>query len=400
MPAFKYKAIDKAGKQVRGTIVAENAVAARKQLRNRQIHAHHIEAAGSSKYNGKSSVKSRNRKLVLEFTSLLSTMIQAELKLTEALDLIIVQTANEKFKQAIQNIRDQLMSGSSFADGLKEYPQYFDIVYISMIKVGEATGNLGETIEVLRKQMDKSRKLEQTFVSAMFYPMILITVCIGVIAILMTVVVPKLSELLTASGKEMPGMTKLLMAISSFMAGYWLWIAVGLFGSYWLFCQWKATKSGRNKFDKFKIQIPIFGQFICQTVTARFASNLAALMRSGMPMADALAIVADVTGNVVMGHAIHRARERIVGGADIATPLRESGVIDITVGHMITIGEKSGELEKMLVNISESLQEKNDVAAERLGAIIEPIIIVFMAVVVGFIFTAILIPMMNMNNIG
>ncbi len=122
-------------------------------------------------------------------------------------------------------------------------------------------------------------------------------------------------------------------------------------------------------------------------------------MKSGMPMADALAIVADVTGNVIMGHAVHRARERIVGGADIATPLRESGVIDTTISHMITIGEKSGELEKMLMNISESLQEKNDVAAERLGAIIEPIIIVFMASIVGFIFAAILIPMMNVNNI-
>ena len=400
MPSYKYKAIDKAGKQVRGSIVAENAISARKLLRNRQIHAHHIEAATSTRYTDQSNVKSKNRKIVLEFTILLTTMIQAEIKLTEALDLIIIQTQNEKFKQALQNIRDQLMSGSSFADGLKEFPQFFDIVYTSMIKVGEATGNLGETLDVLKKQMEKSRKLEQTFVSAMFYPIILIIVCIMVISILMTFVVPKLSELLTASGNELPAMTKILMATSYFMASYWYWLIGGIFVVYWLFCQWKSTKSGRNKFDKFKIRMPLFGRFIRQTVTSRFASNLAALMRSGMPMADALAIVADVTGNVIMGHAINRARERIVGGADIATPLRESGVIDITTGHMIAIGEKSGELEKMLMNISESLQEKNDIAAERIGAIIEPIIIVFMAFVVGFIFMAILIPMMNMNNVS
>ena len=399
MPAFKYKGIDRSGKQVRGSIVAENSAAARKALRNRQVHAQTIEPAIQNKYS-RSNVSGANRKLVMDFTVQLTTMIQAEIKLTEALDLVILQTTNDKFKQALQSIKDQLLSGSSFADGIREYPQYFDIVYTSMIKVGEATGNLGETLDVLKTQMEKSRKLEQTFISAMIYPAILVTVCILVVSVLMTVVIPNMSELLKASGNELPTITKVLMNISSFMASYWWALLIALGGTYWLFCKWKSTKSGRTRFDRFKIKIPIFGSFIRQTTTARFATTLAALMRSGMPMADALAIVADVTGNVIMAHAVNRARERIVGGADIATPLSESGVIDVTTGHMITVGEKSGELEKMLRNISESLQEKNDIAAERLGAIIEPVIIVFMAVVVGFIFLAILIPMMDMKNIG
>lgn len=399
MPTFKYKGIDQSGSQVKGTIVAENASAARKLLRNRQVHAHSVEAFASGRYQGKSSVKSSNRKLVMEFTIQLSTLVQAEIKLTEALDLIIMQTRNEKFRQALQGVRDQLVSGSSFADGIRELPQYFDIVYTSMIKVGEATGNLGDTLEVLKKQMEKSRKLEQGFVSMMIYPVILVIVCIGVISILMTVVVPKLSKLLEASGKELPGITKTLMAVSNFMANYWWALLIMGGGAYGLFCKWKSTRSGRMRFDRFKIKIPVFGMFIRQAITARFSSTLAALIRSGMPMADALAIVADVTGNVVMAHAVNRARERIVGGADISTPLRESGVIDISTSHIITVGEKSGELEKMLENISNTMQEKNDIAAERIGAIIEPVIIIVMAVVVAFIFMAILLPMMNTTNL-
>ena len=400
MPSFKYKAIDKDGKQTRGTIVAENAASARKQLRNRQLHPKTIEEAATVKLEGKVSVSRRNKKLVMDFTTQLSTMINAEVKLTEALDLVILQVADIKFKQALQNIKDQLVAGDNFADGLKGYPQYFDSIYTSMVKVGEATGNLGSSLEVLKEQISKSNKLEQKFISTMIYPTILVIGCIIAIAVIMTVAVPNLTKLLKATGKDLPAMTKALINTSNFMAQWWWLIILGLFAAHLLFGKWKSTKSGRTRLDRYKLKIPIFGSFIKHTVVARFSSTLAALMRSGMPMADALAVVADVTGNVIMGHAIHRARERIVGGADIATPLRESGLVDPTTAHMITIGEKSGELETMLRNIAESMQEKTDIAAERIGAVIEPLIIVAMAIVIGFIFMAIVIPMMDVNSIG
>ena len=399
MPSFNYKAIDKTGKQTRGTIVAETAAAARKQLRNRQLHPKSVTEAATAKIEGNVSVSRRNKKLVLDFTTQLSTMINADVKLTEALDLVILQVADLKFKQALQNIKDQLVAGDNFADGLKSYPQFFDMIYTSMVKVGEATGNLGSSLEVLKEQMAKSNKLEQKFISTMIYPAILVIGCVIAIAVIMTVAVPNLTKLLKATGKELPVMTKALISVSSFMANWWWAILIGLFVAHWLFGKWKSTKSGRTKLDRFKLKMPIFGTFISNTVVARFSSTLAALMQSGMPMADALAVVADVTGNVIMGHAVHRARERIVGGADIATPLRESGLVDPTTAHMITIGEKSGELESMLRNIAESMQEKTDIAADRIGAVIEPLIIVTMAVVIGCIFIAIVIPMMDVNNI-
>ena len=400
MPSFKYKAIDKNGKQTRGSIVAENAAAARKQLRNRQLHPQDITQVAAAKLEGKVSVSRSNKKLVMDFTTQLSTMINAEVKLTEALDLVILQVSDNKFKQALQNIKDQLVSGDNFADGLRSYPQYFDTIYTSMVRVGEATGNLGSSLEVLKEQMSKSNKLEQKFISTMIYPTILVIGCIIAVAVIMTVAVPNLTKLLQATGKDLPAMTQYLINISHFMAAWWWAIIVALFAAHWLFCKWKSTKSGRAKFDRLKLKIPVFGTFIMHTVVARFSSTLAALMHSGMPMADALAVVADVTGNVIMGHAVQRARERIVGGADIATPLRESGLIDPTTAHMITIGEKSGELETMLKNIAESMQEKTDIAAERIGAVVEPLIIVAMAVVIGFIFMAIVIPMMDVNTVG
>ena len=404
MPTFEYLAIDRQGKPSRGNVTAESAAAARRVLRNRKLHPTKLrsmsEAAREGGWKLANFFRARRRRELLDFTRQLGTMIQADIKLTEALGVLASQANDPKLAQVVQNIRDQVMAGESFADGLKQYPVWFDPIYAAMVRVGEATGNLGRSLELLADHMSKRQRLETKIKAALTYPAILIVIAAVVTVILMTLVVPKITGIITKSGRELPGVTLLLMNISDFLIGYWWAVLLGLFGAWWLLKRSISTPKGRMAFDRFILRIPLFGELIRESVVARFTSTLAALIRSGMPMADSLQVVAEVTGNAVLTQAIRQARERIMAGADVATPLRESKVVGLAVAHMISVGERSGELESMLLTIAASIEEKTDISVQRLSSLIEPLIIVAMAVVVGFIMIATLLPILQVANIS
>jgi general secretion pathway protein F len=337
---------------------------------------------------------------VLEFTRQLGTMIGAEIKLTEGLLVLISQRTDRKFAQVIQNVRDQVLAGESLANSLKEFPAWFDPIYVAMVRVGEVTGNLARSLNLLANYMGKRQRLEAKVKSALTYPAILMIVATIVTIILMTVVVPKITAIITQSGRELPAATVALMAISGFLVHRWWLLLGGLALAVWLGRRALATPKGRLAFDRFLLNIPVIGELVRQTVVVRFTSTLAALIRSGLPMADSLQVVAEVTGNAVMAQAIRAARERIIAGADVATPLRDSKVVGTAVAHMIAVGERSGELETMLLTIADSLEESTDISVQRLSSIIEPVIIVMMAVVVGFIVLATLLPILRVTDIS
>lgn len=344
--------------------------------------------------------KSRRRREVLEFTRQLATMVESGVQLTEALGVLIAQSENVKFKQLIQNIRDEVVSGDPLADGFKAYPNWFDTIYVAMVRVGEVTGNVGRSFRLLAEYMSKRQRLEAKVKAALTYPIILVIMGMAVTTILMTVVVPKMVAIIEQSGRELPGPTQLLINISDFMLGYW-WLIVIVVGlGRQLFRRSMATTKGRLAFDRMVLKIPVMGELIRQAVVARFAGTLATLIRSGLPVAESLQVVADVAGNAVMTRAVHAARERIVAGADIATPLRESGVIGPAIAHMIAVGERTGELERMLVTIAESVEERTDITVQRISSVIEPVIIVIMAVVVGFIMYATLLPILQVADMA
>ena len=404
MPTFEYRALDKGGKQSRGSIAAESAAAARHLLRNRQLHATKLrpisEAARKGRWKMSRLFSGRRRRAMLEFTRQLGTMINADVKLTEALSVLVNQTSDEKLKQVIQNIRDQVTAGESMADSLKEYPLLFDSIYVAMIRVGEATGNLARSLNLLADYMAKRQRLEAKVKSALTYPAILVVICVLVTIFLMTFVVPRITRILTSSGRELPMVTEMLMDISSFMLGYWWLILIVLAVVWWLFRRVLGTNKGRMAFDRFVLKIPVTGELMRQNIVGRFTSTLASLIRSGMPMADSLQVVAEVTGNAVMAHAVRQARERIIAGADVATPLRDSKVVGPAVAHMISVGERSGELETMLVTVAESLEENADISIQRISTVIEPVIIVVMAVIIGFIILAVMMPILQVADIS
>ncbi len=404
MPRYTYTAIASDGKKTKGTVTAESPYAARKQLRVRNIHPTAISEIGTAE-EGKTAVFSifsrTNKKNLIDFTRQMATLLNSGIKLTEALTVLSVQSPDPRFKAALTDIRDRVVTGESLTDAMKDYEDYFDIIYISMVRVGEVTGSLGAIFGTIGNFMGKRQKVESKIITAMVYPGILMTFALAVIIILTTFVIPKIGAQLLAAKQELPWVTKQLMNFSYILTSWWVIVVIaGIIGMIWGLRRFFKTARGAYMRDKFLLSLPMFGPLIKQRVVSRFASTLSTLLGSGLSMAESFRVVGEVTGNTLMKRAIDTARERILSGADIATPLRDSGVIDPSIAHMVTVGEKSGELENMLKNISDSLEESTDIVIERLSAAIEPVVIVFIAVIVGIIALAILLPILKISKMA
>ncbi len=402
MPRYHYTAIAADGKKIKGDVTAESPYAARKQLRIRNIHPTLIKETSSgfekrAFFSAFSTKSSKN--LVIDFTKQLSTLLKSGIKLTESLSVLTSQVANSRFKIALTDIRDRVVTGESFTDALKDYDDYFDVIYVSMTRVGEVTGTLEGTLSTISTFMEKRRRVESKVLTAMIYPLVLICFCIVAILILTTMVIPKIAEQIASTGQQLPWITARLMNVGHLLTSAWLIvIIISLFAMGWALKRFLKTERGSYLKDKLLLSLPVFGPIIKQRVVARFASTLSTLLNSGLPMAESLKAVSEVTGNVLMKKAIQQARERILSGADIATPLRDSGVIDPAIAHMVAVGEKSGELETMLKNISEDLEASSDVVIERLSTAVEPLIIIFMAAVIGMIAYATILPILEVSS--
>lgn len=396
MPRFSYTAIGGNRKTQKGTISAENAFAARKLLRSKGLHPMEVnpaQAEATARSLG-SLLGGNKKKQVTEFTKELSTMLRAGIKLTDAMSVLVQQVSDPQLRAAVADIRDRVVTGESFAESMSEYDTYFDLIYVSMMRVGEVTGTLGQSLATMAEMLDKRQRLESKMTTVMLYPVVLAFVCVIVVMIIMIFVIPTIAGQLEETGQELPALTTAMINLSNILTSGWAFVILGvIFGVVWLYRRLVQTARGVRVRDKVKLSLPGFGPLLKQRIVSRFSSTLATLLGSGLSMAESLRVVSQVTGNVIMDDAVKQARERIMSGSDIATPLRESGVIDPTITHMITVGEKSGELEQMLRMISENLESQSDLVIERLSAVIEPVIIVTMAAVIGVIAFATLMPL-------
>ena len=401
MPRYYYTAIAIDGKKVKGAITAESSYAARKQLRVRSIHPASVTevSSGAEGRAGLFSIFSRGGKTqLIDFTKQMATLLNSGIKLTEALSVLALQASDVRFKNAITDIRDRVVTGESFTDALEDYSDYFDVIFVSMVRVGEVTGSLGRSLSTIANFMEKRRRVESKVITAMIYPMVLFSFCIVAIIILTTTVIPKIGEQIASTGQKLPWITQQLMSVGHVLTSWRLFIVIAVVsGIVWGLKRFLKTQRGAYLRDKFLLWLPLFGPLIKQRVVARFASTLSTLLSSGLAMAESLRVVAEVTGNSIMRKAVQQSRERILAGADIATPLRDSGVIDPAIAHMVTVGEKSGELETMLKNISENLEGATDVVIERLSAAVEPLIIIVMAAIVGVIAYATILPILEVS---
>ncbi len=402
MPRYHYTAIAADGRKIKGAIAAESSYVARKQLRARSIHATSVSEVGSSSERKAAffSFFSRGgRTQLIDFTQQMATLLNSGIKLTEALSVLTMQVSDARFKTAMSDIRDRVVTGESFAEALGDYGDYFDVIYVSMIRVGEVTGTLAGSFSIIAGFMQKRQRVESKVKTAMIYPIILILFCTAAIIILTTAVIPKIGEQIKSTGHDLPWITKQVMNVGYVLTSGWVVVVIAvLVSSVWGMRRFFRTERGAYLRDKALLSLPIFGPLIRQRVVARFASTLSTLLGSGLSMAESLRVVAEVTGNVLMKRAVQQARERILAGADIATPLRDSGVIDPAIAHMVAVGEKSGELETMLKNISENLESSTDMVIERLSAAVEPLIIVIMAAIIGVIAYATILPILDVSS--
>lgn len=400
MPSFNYTAIDHNRKRVTGTVTAESPFAARRHLRTKGFHPTTIkEAASRQRAKSLMSVfRKSSRGQVAEFTKQLATMINAGIKLTEALSVLTQQVSDVRLRNTITDIRDRLVTGESFADALGDHEHYFDVIYVSMVRVGEVTGTLGKSLTAIAVFMEKRQRVESKMITAMIYPLILIMGCVVVVLFMTIKIIPVIAEQILRTGDKLPFLTKALVGFSELLTSWWAFVIIaGIIAFVWAVKSLLRTERGAFIRDKTMLALPVFGPLLKQRIVARFASTLSTLLSAGLSMADSLKVVAEVTGNTIMNKAVRQARERILAGADIATPLRDSGVIDPALAHMVAVGEKSGELEMMLKTISDNLESSSDLVIERLSAAMEPLIIVAMAVIIGIIAYATLMPLIKFS---
>jgi type II secretory pathway component PulF len=402
MPTYEYIAIAPDGKKMKGTLTAESPFAARRQLRNRSIHPSSIAevTASTERKLAVLSFLSRPKKRdIIETTKQLATLLNSGIKLTEALSVLTLQTSDPRFRTVLTEVRDRVISGESLADTLKDYSEYFDVIFVSMIRVGEVTGSLGSSLATLAAFMEKRQRVESKVITAMIYPIAMMVFCLAAVVILTIKVIPTIGEQIKRSGQELPWITQQLMNVGYVLTSFWIVLVIAsLVGLVWAVRKFFKTERGAYLRDKTLLSLPIFGSLIKQRVVSRFASTLSTLLGSGLPMAESLRVVSEVTGNVIMKKAVQNARERILAGADISTPLRDSGVISPAIAHIVAVGEKSGELESMLKHISDDLESSTDVVIERLSAAIEPVIIVFVASIVGLIAYATILPILRISS--
>jgi type IV pilus assembly protein PilC len=325
-------------------------------------------------------------------------MVNSGIPLVQSLDILGEQMENKEFRHVILTIRDDIQTGLSLSNAFSKHPKIFSELYISMVKAGETSGMLDEILDRLAVLLEKTNTLKKKVSSAMVYPIVVFSMAVVITSGLLIFVIPKFKDIFSMLGNKLPLPTVILLAISdNFIKIVPAIIVLIVLGSF-LFGRYIKTQKGRLNFDRTQLKLPIFGKLIQMVAVSRFSRTLSTLVKSGVSILTALEIVAKTTGNKVIEIALDRVRANIREGKSIAIPLAEAKVFPPMVVRMISVGEQSGELEKMLSKISDFYDEQVDIAVAGLSSVIEPVIIIFLGVVIGSIVLAIFLPILKMTS--
>ncbi len=408
-PIFEYKAVHSSGKPSRGLIEAESQRAARQKLKKQGLMVTDIDERNSlkSRSSGKGGGGGLpfigNRvgiKDIAMMTRQLASLIKANIPLVEALTALVEQTDNEKLKVALSQVRQDVNEGSSLARATTSHPKLFDTVYINMIEAGESSGTLGLVLIRLAELKESQMRLRSKVLSAMTYPILMIAVATFLMLAIFTFVIPKLAQVFESLNKPMPELTRFLIWMSDIIVNYWFLILGAVLFLASAFRKWINSPKGRPKWDAFKLSIPVLGSLIRTIAVTRFSSTMATLLASGVPILTSMNIARNLVGNIPIANAISNARENITEGQSIADPLRKSGEFPPMMIHMISIGERTGELPQMLKNVAETYEEQINSKIDSLTSLVEPIMIIGMGVAVGVIVFSVFMPLMEITNIN
>jgi general secretion pathway protein F len=332
-------------------------------------------------------------------TRQLSTLVGASIPLVDALGALYEQTDSPAMKKTIAQVRDSVNEGLAFADALAQHKRVFPDLYVNMIRSGEASGALDVVLLRLAEFMEGQHRLRSRIASAMLYPLFLLGISLLVLMYLLTAVVPKVVGMFESMKQTLPLPTRILIVVSEFFASAWWIMIIVAVVAVVLLVRWKKTERGALKFDRFMMGLPIFGSIYKKVSVARFARTLGTLLSSGVPIIESLRIVKAVLQNKIMESAIEDSIAEVMDGSSIAAPLKKSGVFPPILIHMISVGEKSGSLEEMLMKAADAYEGDVETTISGLTSLLEPLMIVIMGVIVGFVVLSILMPMLEMSTI-
>ncbi|OCC16205.1 Type IV fimbrial assembly protein PilC [Dissulfuribacter thermophilus] len=397
MPVYVWHGVTSTGEKKKGEIEAKDERIARLILRRQRIRVTKIKKkprdllADISFFQPK--VKTKD---VVVFTRQLSTMIDAGLPLVQGLDALVEQQENKTFKKILHEIKQDVESGSTFADALKKHPKIFDRLYCNMIQAGEIGGILDEVMKRLATYMEKAERLKRKVKGAMMYPAIVLTIAVVVLAIILIFVIPVFQKMFEESGHALPAPTQLVIDISEFVKAYILHIIAALIGLIVALKKFHSTEKGARILDRFILKVPVLGPLLRKVSVAKFTRTLGTLLNSGVPIIDSLNVAAGTAGNKIVEDAIYKVRSSISEGKTVAQPLLESGIFPNMVVQMISVGETTGALDDMLNKIADFYDEEVDAAVDALTSAIEPLMIVFLGGTIGSIIIAMYLPIFQM----
>jgi general secretion pathway protein F len=416
MPVYAWKGLNTNGKSVSGTRDADGPKALRQNLRkdgvfiteHREVLAGGQKAAASA-HGANVSVFKREIDLrgllervqpqeVAAFTRQLATLIKAGIPLAEALGALAEQGDNKKLQMVLAEIRQKVNEGSSLADTLSAHPAIFPELYTNMVRSGEAAGNLDAVLARLADFLDAQHALRSKVSGALTYPIIMVVLGTVIMGVLMVVVVPKITSIFEDMGKTLPWNTQFLIFLSDLVGSYW-WALITLFGlSYWFYRRWSKKPKGKAIVDRVRLKLPLIGPLVRFVGVARFARTLSTMLAAGVPIMTALEITKKVLNNSVLEKVVEDARDAIREGEPIANPLKRSGQFPSLMVHMVSVGERSGQLEAMLENVATAYERDVEGKVARLTTILSPLLIVCMALAVVFIVFSVLQPILDMQN--
>lgn len=406
MPTFNFKAMDSSGKEVSGTLSAQNQAAAVAMLRKEGYVPTNVTAAdGSNKQSGlnmsiklpkliKPRVKAKN---LMVLTRQLATLVDSGLPLLRGLRILAKQEKNDTLRKALIGMSESVEGGSTFSDALALYPKIFNNLYINMAKAGEAGGVLETVLNRLAEFLEKAEKIKNKVKGAMTYPIVVLCVALGITGFLMVTVIPQFEKVFSdlMDGKAMPALTQAVINFShnfADMAPIWL---IGIVAIVVLLNLWNRTASGHYALDAIKLRIPIMGQLILKSSISRTTRTLGTLMSSGVPVLQALNIVRDTSGNAVLAKVYQSIHDSVKEGENMTPAMERSKVFPAMVVSMVDVGEETGALPDMLARVANTYDDEVDTAVEAMTSIIEPILIVFLALVVGTIVIAMFQPLVS-----
>ena len=429
MPKFSYVAMDSKGKETKGTLEVANqneAVGRLKEMGFFPTKVVEVEkgkdkpdakAKAGAPAKGKKGKKGGGNmsikipglggrvkpKVLTTFTRQLATLVDAGLPLLRGLRVLEKQEVNPTLKDIIGQLGVSIEGGSTFSEGLAQHPKVFNKLFVNMVKAGEIGGVLEVCLARLSEFMEKAEKIKGKVIAAMFYPVAVMFVAVVILAVLMVWVVPKFKDIFKdmLPGESLPGFTRFVLGVSEVIKNHFILTFIGLVILSVSFVAFVRTRFGRRAFDKFKLNMPVMGPVISKVAISRFARTLGTLVSSGVPILQALTIVKETSGNVIVGAAVQAVHESVKEGETITAPLEASGVFPPMVISMVDVGEQTGALPEMLMKIADNFDDEVDNAVAAMTSLLEPIMIVFLAVVVGSIVIALFLPLIKlMESVG